>query len=84
MYLLQGARRLSGLIGHFDGPPRQSIADPDGTAARLIRGMATELHRCAASLASRDAGLPDPRSIETDNGVRRSCPSSLRPANRQR
>ena len=67
MYLLQGARRLSELIGFFDDLPRQSIADPDGTTAHLIRGMATELHKCAAALATNGSELPDPGSIETEN-----------------
>ena len=67
MYLLQGARRLSGLIGLFDDLPPQSIVDPDGTTTRLIRGMATELRKCAAALASRSSDMPDPRSIQTDN-----------------
>ncbi len=64
MYLLQGARRMSVVIATLRAAPGTSRATVDPPEARLVETMASELDRCADSLAGRGGELPVPSRTE--------------------
>ncbi|MGO8871071.1 MAG: FUSC family protein [Acidimicrobiales bacterium] len=64
MYLLQGARRMNGLLDGSVDRPTRSNADLAEMTEPLISEMALSLDQCAAALASDGRELPDPGAVE--------------------
>lgn len=64
MYLLQGARRLSGLVDLYGSLPATVPADLLEATDQLTESISAELRRCARRLESRSSDLPDAHRIE--------------------
>ncbi|MGH9079755.1 MAG: FUSC family protein, partial [Acidimicrobiales bacterium] len=64
MYMLQGARRIAGLIEVFHRLPVRSVAGLEDVSSHLIDELASELDRCAGGVASYGRVLPEPGRIE--------------------
>ncbi len=64
MYMLQGARRIAGLIELFHRLPVRSEAGLEDVSNDLVGELASELDRCATGVASYGQVLPEPDRIE--------------------
>ncbi len=64
MYMLQGARRISGLIGAFRRLPARSGTGLDDVTGELVDELASQLEGCAAGLATYGRSLPEPSRID--------------------
>ncbi|MGH9081473.1 MAG: hypothetical protein ACRDYE_15610, partial [Acidimicrobiales bacterium] len=64
MYMLQGARRIAGLLEVFERLPIRSVVGLEDVSSHLIAELASELGRCARGIASYGQVLPEPDRIE--------------------
>jgi uncharacterized membrane protein YccC len=64
MYMLQGARRIAGLIEVYHGLPTRSAVGLEDVSGDLIEELASELGQCASGVASYGRVLPEPGRIE--------------------
>ncbi len=64
MYLLQGARRLSGLIDVYEATPIPSGDGIDLAVAGLIGVLTDELGHCADAMGSLGRNLPEPGRVD--------------------
>ncbi len=64
MYMLQGARRMAGLIGAFQHLSVRSVPGLEGASRQLTDQLARELDRCGTALATDGRVLPEPEQIE--------------------
>jgi uncharacterized membrane protein YccC len=64
MYMLQGARRIAGLIDVFDRLPIRSVAGLEDVSGHLINELALQLGRCATGVVDYGRVLPEPARIE--------------------
>lgn len=64
MYMLQGARRMTGLVDVFGDLPVRRVPGLEGVTGELVAGLAAQLERCADGVATYGRVLPDPPRVE--------------------
>ncbi len=64
MYMLQGARRIAGLLEVFHGLPHQDVAGLEHETGHLLDEVASQLERCAGGITTYGRVLPEPNRIE--------------------
>lgn len=64
MYMLQGARRIAGLLEAFGRVPLGAVSGLEDVTGRLVAELARELELCSEGVATAGQVLPEPSRIE--------------------